>query len=200
VLSEAAPGGWRSPAHAADFFAARAIVEAVLGIAGLDFEVATDAGRPFLHPGRAAAVLVAGRDLGWVGELHPVVAREWGLEGPVAAFELDVDALVELAPGPAAYVDVASYPPVLQDIAVVVPEERSAAEVEVAVRAGGGELLRGVEVFDLYRGPQVAEGSKSLALRLEFRAADRTLTDEEVAARRREIGARLEAVGGRIRG
>jgi phenylalanyl-tRNA synthetase beta chain len=200
LLTEAAPGGWRSQARKADFFAARALAEALLGIAGLALEVAPDAGRPFLHPGRAGAVLVEGKDIGWIGELHPEVAGQWGLEGPVAALELDADALIERAPGPRAYADLAAYPPVLQDIAVVVSEERSAAEVEAAVREGGGELLHAVRPFDLYRGEQVGEGLKSLALRLEFRAADRTLTDAEVADRREAIADRLEGLGGRIRG
>ena len=92
-----------------------------------------------------------------------------------------------------------SFPAVLQDIAVVVEEEVPAAEVEEAVRTGGGELLRDVAVFDLYRGEQVGEGNKSLALRLEFRASDRTLTDDEVAERRTAIEAALADLGGRLR-
>ena len=78
-------------------------------------------------------------------------------------------------------------------------EEVPAAEVEEAVRAGGGELLGACSVFDLYRGEQVGEGSKSLALRLEFRAPDRTLTDEEVAERRAAIERALAELGGRLR-
>jgi phenylalanyl-tRNA synthetase beta chain len=140
------------------------------------------------------------RELGWIGELHPLVAREWGVPGPVAAFELDVEALVELSEGREdVYSDVPSFPSVLQDIAVVVPEEVPAADIERAVRAGGGELLARVEVFDLYRGEQAGEGNKSLALRLEFRAPDRTLTDAEVAERRAAIERELAEIGGRLR-
>ena len=97
------------------------------------------------------------------------------------------------------YRDVTSFPAVLQDIAVAVPEAVPAAEVEEAVRAGGGELLAGVQVFDLYRGEQAGEGNKSLALRLEFRAPDRTLTDEEVAQLRAAIERELDGIGGRLR-
>jgi phenylalanyl-tRNA synthetase beta chain len=82
---------------------------------------------------------------------------------------------------------------------VVVAEGVSAADVIEAVRTGGGELLADVSVFDLYRGPQVGEGNKSLALRLEFRAPDRTLTDEEVAQRRAAIERELSRIGGRLR-
>ena len=85
-----------------------------------------------------------------------------------------------------------TFPAVHQDLAVVVPDEVSAAQVREAVLAGGGELLRAAEVFDLYEGEQVGEGRKSLALRLEFRAADRTLTDEEVAELRAAIEAELD--------
>ena len=92
-----------------------------------------------------------------------------------------------------------SYPAVDQDIAVVVDEEVEAARVRELVAAAGGELLRSIEVFDLYRGAQLGEGKKSLALRLEFRAADRTLTDEEVAAVREQIKESLAGLGGSLR-
>jgi phenylalanyl-tRNA synthetase beta chain len=159
------------------------------------------AARPFLHPGRAASVAAGGeRELGWIGELHPLVARAWELPASVAAFELDVDVLAELTEGAVAtYHDVTSFPAVLQDLAVIVPEEVSAAELEGKVRAGGGDLLGSMRVFDLYRGEQVGEGNKSLALRLEFRAPDRTLTDGEVAERRAAIEEALAAIGGRLR-
>jgi phenylalanyl-tRNA synthetase beta chain len=141
-----------------------------------------------------------GGELGWIGELHPLVTRAWELEGPVTAFELHADALIELAAGRlATYSDVTSFPAVLQDIAVVVPEDVPAAEVARAVRVGGAELLGEVRIFDLYRGAQVGEGRKSLAMRLEFRAPDRTLTDDEVAERRKAIERELEAIGGHLR-
>ena len=117
----------------------------------------------------------------------------------MAAFEVDLDAGAELGGEPATYREVTGFPAVVEDIAVVVPEEVSAARVEGAVRRGGGELLERTRLFDLYRGEQVGEGRKSLALRLEFRAPDRTLTDEEVAERRRAIEAELAALGGRLR-
>jgi phenylalanyl-tRNA synthetase beta chain len=82
---------------------------------------------------------------------------------------------------------------------VVVASDVSAAEVESAVRAGGGDLLRAVRVFDLYEGDQVGEGKKSLALRLEFRADDRTLTDDDVAGLRSAIEAELDSIGGALR-
>jgi phenylalanyl-tRNA synthetase beta chain len=111
-----------------------------------------------------------------------------------------VDLLHELTHARVAtYSDVTSFPAVLQDIAVTVPEDVPAARLAEAVRAGAGELLASLRVFDLYRGEQVGEGKKSLALRLEFRAPDRTLTDEEVAERRSAIEAELHSIGGQLR-
>ncbi len=97
------------------------------------------------------------------------------------------------------YEDVTTYPAVHQDLAIVVGEDVPAARVREAVLAGGGELLRSATVFDLYRGEQVGAGRKSLALRLEFRAGDRTLTDAEVAERREAIKAALTEIGGSLR-
>ena len=199
LLTEAAPATWRSPARPADFYGARALVEALMSVARVGWR-AEPTMRAFLHPGRAAAVVAAdGRGLGWIGELHPLVARAW--EAPAAAaFELDADALAELAGAPhARYRDLTSFPAVVQDIAVTVGEGVAAAEIEAVVRAGAGELLSAVRVFDLYRGEQVGEGRKSLALRLEFRAPDRTLTDAEVAERRADIERSLAAIGGSLR-
>ncbi|MFN2615702.1 MAG: phenylalanine--tRNA ligase subunit beta, partial [Thermoleophilaceae bacterium] len=201
LIGRTLPDGWRTPAPAADFHAARALLEALMAVAGVPWR-AEAGGPPFLHPGRAASVVATtgGRELGWLGELHPLVLREWELDGPVAAFEIDVEAVAELAPGVAGYHDVTSFPSVLQDIAVVVSEDVSTAEVSGAVRAGGGELLHALRLFDVYRGEQLGEGMKSLALRLEFRAPDRTLTDDEVAGLRAEIEQRLGELGGKLRG
>ena len=154
---------------------------------------------PFLHPGRSGRVLVEGEDAGWIGEIHPLVCREWDLDA-AAGFEVDLAPLVAASRvGDETYEDVISYPAVHQDVAVVVDDAVPAAEVRAAVLEGGGELLRSAEVFDLYRGEQVGEGRKSLALRLTFRAADRTLTDEEVAERRKAIETAVEKIGGSLR-
>ncbi len=199
LLTEAAPGGWRTPARPADFYAVRGLLEGLMEAAGVEWR-AQEGGPPFLNPGRAASIFVADDlELGWFGELHPLVLREWELDGPVAALDLDVDALLELAAEASTYSDVTSFPAVLQDIAVIVPEDVPAARLAEVVRAGAGELLVWLRVFDLYHGEQVGEGSKSLALRLEVRAPDRTLTDEEVAERRAAIETELESIGGRLR-
>jgi len=190
-----APKTWRGGGEPVDFFALKGVLEglAVRLDAPLSFEPASE---PFLHPGRAARVLAGGAEAGWIGEVHPLVCRQWDIEAAVG-FELSLAPLVAAAKaGAEAFEDVTTFPSVRQDLAVVVPRDVSAAQVREAVLSGGGELLREAEVFDLYEGEQVGEGRKSLALRLEFRAADRTLTDEEVAAQRDSIVAALEQIGG----
>jgi phenylalanyl-tRNA synthetase beta chain len=204
LLTELVPATWRSEPRTADLYAAKAVVEALMAVAGVASrtEAAGAAAHPYLHPGRAAVALTdGGRELGWFGELHPLVARAWEVL-PAAVFELDADTLAEVAPSPGAhgYRDLLSFPALTQDIAVIVDEETTAAEVERVVRTGGGELLRSVRPFDLYRGEQLGEGRKSLALRLEFRASDRTLTEAEVAERRSAIEAALAEIGGGLRG
>jgi phenylalanyl-tRNA synthetase beta chain len=190
---------WRGGGEAADFFALKGVLEGLaerLG-ASLSFVPASE---PFLHPGRAARVLAGEAEAGWIGEVHPLICRSWDLEG-ATAFELSVAALSARATaGEELFEDVTTFPSVRQDIAAVVPDDVSAAQVRAAVLDGGGELLRTAEVFDLYEGEQLGEGRKSLALRLEFRAADRTLTDEGVAELRVAIEGKLKEIGGELRG
>jgi phenylalanyl-tRNA synthetase beta chain len=131
----------------------------------------------FLHPGKAARTAE-----GWLGELHPSV-----LDGAWGAFELDLDALAEAAPQVVAFEPVSPYPEVRQDLAFVIDEEVSAAELLAAIREAAGELLRELEVFDEYRGEQIGEGKRSLAFRLTFGSAEGTLTDEDVAPVRASI-------------
>jgi phenylalanyl-tRNA synthetase beta chain len=192
------PGDWRGSAMGADYYSLKGVLESLAGRFGVELEV-VPGDEPFLHPGRSARVLVAGEDSGWLGEVHPLVCREWDLES-AAGFEVDLAPLVSASPlGAEGYEDVISYPAVHQDVAVVVDDSVPAAAVRAAVLEGGGELLRSAEVFDLYRGEQLGEGRKSLALRLSFRAADRTLTDDEVAEQRKSIESAVEGIGGSLR-
>jgi phenylalanyl-tRNA synthetase beta chain len=193
-----APPSWRGTGEAADFFALKGVLEALGSQLGVEVNVEEGA-EPFLHPGRAARVTVGEIAVGWLGELHPLVCRHWDIDA-AAGFEVELAALAEAASlGREQYEDVTSFPAVLQDLAAVVDEYVSAAQVRDAVLAGGGELLRSAEVFDVYRGEQVGEGRKSLALRLTFRAPDRTLTDEEVAGLRDQIRAQIAELGGSLR-
>lgn len=151
---------------------------------------------PLFHPGRSARVLVEGRPVGQIGELHPVVLRQFDLPGRVAFLEVDLAPL--LAPeGERRYVQLPRFPAVERDLAVVVADDVSAAGLQSVIQSAGGELLESGRAFDEYHGPQVAEGRKSVAFSLTFRSPERTLTDQEVdrqmegirAALAREVGA-----------
>jgi phenylalanyl-tRNA synthetase beta chain len=193
-----APPSWKAEERPADFFALKGVLEALAGQLGVELEFEPHA-YPFLHPGRGARVLVGNVGAGWLGEVHPLVRREWDLDRALS-FELRLAELLAASPiGRERFEDVTANPPVHQDLAIVVPEGLPAARVREAVLAGGGDLLRSAAAFDLYRGEQVGEGRKSLAFRLEFRAADRTLTDAEVAERREAIKRALSEIGGTLR-
>ena len=198
LVGALAPPGWQDTREPEGFYVVKGVVEAMAE--RIDTAVAVSPGaEPFLHPGRAASLAVGSVSAGWLGELHPAVAAAWDLPGG-AAFELDLGPLLSSSrSGQAVYEDVTTHPAVLQDLAVVVAEDVPAERVVSTVAEAGGELLEKVRVFDLYRGDQVAPGRKSLALRLEFRAPDRTLTDEEVAGHREAIARALEAIGGSLR-
>jgi len=179
----------------AGFFAAKGVVEALFAAARVEGPEYRPLDEPFLHPGRAAAV-----GDGFVGELHPLVAEAFELAAGVAVFEIGLDVLRGRPPEEVLYRDVTSFPPLRQDIAVVVSEDVPAGRVVDVVRSAGGEALARAEVFDVYRGPQVGEGRKSLALHLVFQASDRTLTDAEADAARERIVAALAAdAGGELR-
>ena len=190
---------WRGGGEPVDFFALKGTLEGLAGQLGVGFS-AEPAEEPFLHPGRSARVDIAGQPAGWIGELHPLVCRAWDLKAAVA-FEVDLAVLIAASlAGEETFEDVTTFPAVYQDLAVVVPTEVAASQLRETVLSAGGELLHAAEVFDLYEGEQLDEGKKSLALRLEFRAADRTLTDVEVVAQRAAIEAELEKIGGSLRG
>jgi phenylalanyl-tRNA synthetase beta chain len=189
---------WRGDAAPADFFAAKALLEALLDHLHVPWSVQ---GRewPFLHPGRSAAVLAGEQMLGFVGELHPLVASAWDLQR-TAVLALDLGKLAQAAPQAIAFQAFAAVPSLRQDLAVVLPDDVSAAQALSAARAAAGEMLDELHVFDVYAGEQVGEGRRSLALAVSFRALDRTLTDEDVAPARERIVAALGELGGELRG
>ena len=143
-----------------------------------------------LHPGKTART-----ELGVVGELHPAV-----LEGSWSGFELDVDALAAAAREPVPYEDVLTFPAVKQDLAFVVDETVTAAELEAAAREVTGLELRSMRAFDVYRGEQIAAGKKSLAFRVEFQSPERTLSDDDAAVlRQRIVSVLAERFGAELR-
>jgi phenylalanyl-tRNA synthetase beta chain len=151
------------------------------------------------HPGRCAALLVGETVVGYAGELHPAACTGFDLPRRTCAMELDLDALP--LPGVTVTPAISGFPPALIDVALVVDAATPASAVEGALAEGAGALLESLRLFDVYAGAQVGEGRKSLAYKLTFRAADRTLTVEEaVAARDAAVSAAAERVGATLRG
>lgn len=191
---------WNEPAEPLGFFDGKGILEALvheLGIARFKMRAAE---LPFLQPGRAAEVLVGGEVVGWIGEVHPLVLETFQAEAPVTAFEVALAPLVRAAKDAKPFSDVPRFPAVELDLAIVVAEDVTAERIEHAVRSAGGKLLDSVRLFDVYRGAGVAEGKKSVAFELSYRAADRTLTADEVeSAHDRLVRKVCGAVGGEIR-
>jgi phenylalanyl-tRNA synthetase beta chain len=189
------PSGWWGPGRAASFRDAIEAAREVIRVSRVPFRERAEHQEPW-HPGRCAALFVdagEGREwlAGYAGELHPRVIQAFGLPPRTCAAELDLSVIESAADGrgPVEAPRVSGYPVATQDVALIVPDAVSAADVEAALAAGvaaagDGSLLEDVRLFDVYTGEQAGEGSKSLAYTLRFRAPDRTLTADEVSAAR----------------
>ncbi len=190
---------WLGGGGDSGYFTAKGLVEAVFATVRGEFDTRA-AREPFLHPGKSADIYIGGAAAGYLGEVHPLVLKAHGIEQPVTAFEIDEQALLENAAGIVQFEDLITYPASFQDIAVIVDADITADQVLDTVRQAGSELLHSARVFDIYEGEQVGEGRRSIALRLEFRSPERTLTDAEVdAAREKIVSALAEAHGAELR-
>ncbi|TDC39220.1 phenylalanine--tRNA ligase subunit beta [Micromonospora sp. KC213] len=195
------PAGWWGPGRAAGWADAVQAGRDVLAAADIPaerVEVRAADHAPW-HPGRCAALLVDGTVVGYAGELHPAVVAALELPKRTSAMELDLDALppAPLAPAPT----VSTFPPALIDVALVLDASVPAAEVQRTLVEGAGELLEEVRLFDVYASEQLGAGRRSLAYKLTFRAADRTLTVEEaLAARDTAVALAAERFGATLRG
>ena len=189
--------GWWGAGRAASWADAVQAARVVGCAAGVELAVHSAVTAPW-HPGRCAQLRVGDRSVGHAGELHPAVVEVLGLPLGTCAMELDLDALpiTEERPAPL----VSPYPPVLQDVALVVDAALPASELAATLRSGAGELLEDVRLFDVYTGEKLGEGKRSLAFALRFRAADRTLTvDEASGARDAAVAVATERHGAALR-
>jgi phenylalanyl-tRNA synthetase beta chain len=182
------------PAAALDFYDLKGILSALvdeLHLPDVKYEPADDA--PSYHPGKSAWLKSGDTVLGVFGELHPLVVRRLDLDAePLLAAEIDLELLLPLIPSHYDLKPVPVFPPILEDIAIVVDEALSAERVVEVIRQAGGKLLSSVRLFDIFRGEQLGAGKKSLAYSLTYQAPDRTLTDIEAAQVRQRIVRRLE--------
>jgi phenylalanyl-tRNA synthetase beta chain len=184
-----------------DFFDAKGTLEALMTGLGIEgWLVGGPAGRP-LHPARSAEILIAGLPAGVVGEIHPGIANRLDLPERVGVLELDVEILAPAASRQRPFTDIPRFPPIRRDLAFVVHEETPAGTVAEALQEAGGELVDAVVLFDVFAGDPIPAGKKNLAFSIDFRAPDRTLTDEEaeravaaiVGRLRRDFGAEFRS-------
>jgi phenylalanyl-tRNA synthetase beta chain len=204
MTGPAAPISWSAPARPADFFDLKGVLEELLGRFNVPHRF-TPARAGAYHSGRCAEVWIgtgAGESIGYLGQLHPLVAERFDLEGhDVFMAELQFDTLVQAGLGQAQLEPLARFPGLDRDLALVLDRDTPHVEVETTIRDAGGALLERVGLFDLYQGPQVPAGKRSLAYTLRFRAPDRTLTDVEADDAMSRIAETVRTkLGAQIRG
>ena len=195
---------WNKKYVKLDFFDAKGVVENLLDalrITKVRFKAADPERYGWLQPGRAAEVIAQGELLGWVGNIHPSSLRNFDLDVPVVAFELSVKALLRLARRELPYKEVPTLPGVSIDLALVVDENMTCEQVVQRIQSAGGKLLSDVRLFDVYRDKvRVGEGKKSMAFSLTYRAADHTLTSEEVEKAHNKLVTKvMKSTGGEVR-
>ena len=162
------------------FFKLKGEIEAVF--AGLRLKKASYTAvknNPSYHPGRCASITIDGVEVGVMGQVHPLVAKNYGIDTEVYCAELSFSKLLDLRLPDATYTPLPKYPTVSRDLALICDEAVTVADVEDVITASAGKLLRKIQLFDIYRGVGVPEGKKSMAFSLELRADDRTLTDSD---------------------
>ncbi len=184
-----------------DFFTMKGVLEEFLESIGIkekkDYN--PNAGKPFLHPGRQAAVLYKGEELGYLGEVHPEVCDNYGIGTKVYVAVLDMPKIVPLATFDRKYEGIAKFPAVSRDISMVVPKDVMVGQIEHVISQRGGKILEGYSLFDIYEGSQIKEGYKSVAYSITFRAKDRTLEEADVSSAMKKILNGLEQLGIELR-
>ncbi|GAW92271.1 phenylalanine--tRNA ligase subunit beta [Calderihabitans maritimus] len=194
------PRGWNWPAQELDFFYLKGVLEELLEQLGISAWNLVRTTHPALHPGRTAEIRFNGETAGFMGEVHPDVQENYELPRRTCVFELDLVLLDRYSTDKKKYVPLPKFPAVERDLAVVVPEEVPVKEVEERIVQSGGDLLKAVRLFDVYRGEQIKPGYKSLAYSLLYQSPDRTLKDEEVnELHHKIIEALVDAVGAQLR-
>ena len=195
------PSWIAAPEQMMDFYDIRGVIERLEGGLHLADTTLEPSQQASYYPGRSADWYAGGSLLGTFGELHPTVAQRYRFESPVLLAEIDLQALASVLPSRYRVQPLLTTPPVLEDLALVVDDATTAAEVEAVLRRAGGDLLKQVRLFDVYRGSNIPAGHKSLAYALTYQSDEDTLTDKDVtrlrnkiiAAAGKQLGATLRA-------
>ena len=185
-----------------DFFTMKGVVEELLEQLGMTDKVAYDADtdKPFLHPGRKASINYDGKEIGYLGEVHPKVCKNYGMKTRAYIAVIDMPYVYEMANFDTKYEGIAKFPAVTRDISMVVPKEIPVGDIEAVIEKKGGAILESYSLFDLYEGDQIEEGKKSVAYSIVFRAKDKTLEDAEVQESMDKILKALEEMNIQLRG
>ena len=169
----------------------------VLGVSDLSVQAQSDI--PYYHPGRSAILFSGDTALGTIGEIHPQVAENYGIDTRVYVAHLNCNALFDTRCGTKEYHPLPKFPATTRDLALLCDDDLPVQSIEKAIRAGAGSLLERVDLFDIYKGKQIPDGKKSIAYNITMRSADRTLTDEDVEKAMNKILKKLAEVGALIR-
>jgi len=163
-----------------DFYAIKGVCENILKLASItNVKYRSDDANPSYHPGRCADVYVGDQKIGIIGQVHPLVMKNYGIDTAVYAAELDFDAIFALRAAEKLYKPLPKFPATTRDFSFVCEESLEVGTIEEEMKKAGGKLVEGIILFDIYRGPQVGENKKSVSMRVTLRASDRTLTVEE---------------------
>ena len=184
-----------------DFFSMKGVVEEFFEKIGMKQKETYDpnSGKPYLHPGRQANIIYAGKTVGYLGEVHPEVADNYGIGERAYITVIDMPEILEYATFDRKYNGIAKYPAVTRDISMVVPKNILAGQIEEVIEKKGGSYLESYALFDLYEGAQIKAGYKSIAYSIVFRAKDKTLEEADVAAAMKKILEALEDMGIELR-
>ncbi len=184
-----------------DFFTMKGVVEEFLESIGMRKKMVCDpnAGKPFLHPGRQALVKYEGTVVGYLGEVHPDVADNYGIGARAYVAVLDMPEILPFASFDRKYEGIAKYPAVTRDISMIVPKKVLAGDIEDVIAQRGGKLIEEYKLFDIYEGSQIKSGYKSVAYSITFRAKDRTLEESDVSGAMKKILNGLESLGIELR-
>lgn len=184
-----------------DFFTMKGVVEEFLTAVGMEKKPSyePEADLPFMHPGRKANVIYDGQLIGYLGEIHPTVAADYGIKERVYIAVIDMPEIVARATFDRKYEGIARFPAVSRDLSMVVPKQILAGEIEAVFEQRGGKMLESYELFDIYEGEQIKEGFKSLAYKLTFRLKDRTLEENDITSVMKKIMNGLDQMGIELR-
>lgn len=184
-----------------DFFDMKGVCEEFFEKIGMRKKMEYDpkCGRPYLHPGRQANMVYEGKVVGYLGEVHPIVADNYGIGERAYVAVIDILTILEFASFSHKYTGIAKYPAVTRDLSLVVPKEVLAGQIEAMIVQRGGKILESCQLFDIYEGSQIRKGFKSMAYSVVFRAHDKTLEESEIAAAMKKILNGLNSLGIELR-